>query len=62
MNFLSLLDNASERNGSLLCVGLDIDLAKIAQEHSSVTDALLRLAFAPLPHLKCLGMPVRSNS
>lgn len=40
MNFLSLLDNACKKNGSLLCVGLDVDLGKTGHGTSSVADSI----------------------
>lgn len=36
MKFIDGLKNASKKNNSLLCIGLDVDLNKIPKQHSSI--------------------------
>ncbi len=40
MNFLNLLDKATDSNNSLLCVGLDIDLAKMPSKYLKDEDPI----------------------
>lgn len=40
MSFQNRLDNAAEKNNSLLCVGLDIDLSKLPPEYLSKQDPI----------------------
>lgn len=40
MSFLNLLDKACDNNNSLLCVGLDIDLARLPQNNNSEEEGI----------------------
>jgi len=41
MKFLAQLDKATDKNDSLLCIGLDVDLAKIPQNFLKTLSSIL---------------------
>lgn len=62
MKFLQQLDQAITRNNSLLCVGLDVDLSRLPQQHLSSDDPIFNFNREIITATKELVCAYKPNS